>query len=161
MSNNALTMLPIIEMLINHNSVCRGPLFQTLEQLESEELLKSTGAGKGSVRDILVHIMNAEKFWIAFLKESEYQMSKPEDFKDIQSIRDEWSRVSVDTEDFVKNLAEDQLHHVKSVQSGDQMISFTVAKALLHVTSHETHHRGFLIGLIRQKGLEPPDVNML
>ena len=148
-------------MLVNHNLVCRDPLFQTLEQLESEEFLKLTGAGKGSVRDILVHIMNAEKFWIAYLKEAKSQMSKPEGFQNIQSIKDAWSRVSADTEEFIKNLTEDQLHHVRSVRSGDQTISFTVAKALLHVLTHETHHRGFLIGLIRQKGLEPPDVNLL
>ncbi|MFW9925981.1 MAG: DinB family protein [Candidatus Thorarchaeota archaeon] len=148
-------------MLINHNQVCRDPLFQTLEQLDSAEFLEPTGAGKGSVRDILVHVMNAEKFWITFLSETEYQMSKSENFQDIQSIRDEWSRVSVDTEEFMRNLSEDQLLHVKSIKSRDQTISFTVAKALLHMTTHETHHRGFLIGLIRQKGLEPPDVNML
>ena len=153
--------MSIIEILINHNRVCREPLFQTLEKLDSEEFLNPTGAGKGSVRDILVHIMNAEKYWIAFLRSSEYEMSKPEDFRNIQSIRDSWSRVSVDTEEFINNLAEDQLHHVKSLKSRDQMISFTVTKALLHMATHETHHRGFLIGLIRQKGLEPPDVNML
>ncbi|MFW9798526.1 MAG: DinB family protein [Candidatus Thorarchaeota archaeon] len=148
-------------MLANHNLVCRDPLFQALEQLGSEEFLRPTGARKGSIRDILVHIMNAERFWIAFLKETEYQKSDPEDFQDIQSIRDEWSSVSVDTEEFIKNLPEDQLYHVRSIRAGDRTISFTVAKALLHVTTHETHHRGFLIGLIRQKGLEPPDVNML
>lgn len=154
-------MLTIIEMLINHNIVCRDPLFQTLEKLDSEEFLKPTGAGKGSVRDILVHIMNAEKFWIAFLKDSKTEMYKYEDFPDVPSIRDVWSRVSTETENFIKNLAEGKIHHVKSIKSGDQTISFTVAKALLHIATHETHHRGFLIGLIRQKGLEPPDVNML
>jgi uncharacterized damage-inducible protein DinB len=160
-SDNALNMLTIIEMLINHNSVCRDPLLQTLEQLDSEELLKPTGAGKGSVRDILVHIMNAEKFWISFLKESEYEMSEPDGFSDISSIRNEWSKVAAETEEFIRNLPEASLQHVRSIRSGDRTISFTVAKALLHVTTHETHHRGFLIGLIRQKGLEPPDVNML
>ncbi|MFW9793218.1 MAG: DinB family protein [Candidatus Thorarchaeota archaeon] len=148
-------------MLINHNSVCREPLFQILNQLDSEEFLKPTGAGKGSVRDILVHIMNAEKYWIAFLKGAEYQMSKPDDFLEIQSIKDEWSKVTEKTEEFLRNLPQDHLHHVRSVRSGDRTISFTVAKALLHMTTHETHHRGFLIGLIRQKGLEPPNVNML
>ncbi|MHA1964292.1 MAG: DinB family protein [Candidatus Thorarchaeota archaeon] len=148
-------------MLVNHNVVSRGPLLQTLEQFGSDELLKKTGAGKGSVRDILVHLMNAEKFWIAKLKDTKTEMSKTEDFRDIQSIRDAWSKISVDTEKFIRNLREDQLHHVQSVKSGDRTISFTVAKALLHMTTHETHHRGFLIGLIRQRGLEPPDVNML
>ena len=154
-------MSTVIEMLVNHNLVCRDSLFQTLEKLDSEDFLKPTGAGKGSVRDILVHIMNAEKFWIAFLKESKNEMNKPEEFQDIQSIRDAWVEASALTEEYVKNLTEDQLHHVKRIRSGDRTISFTVAKALLHLATHETHHRGFLIGLIRQKGLEPPDVNML
>ncbi|MFW9769433.1 MAG: DinB family protein [Candidatus Thorarchaeota archaeon] len=154
-------MLTVIEMLINHNKVCREPLFRTLEKIDSKEFLKPTGAGKGSIRDILVHIMNAEKFWISYLNEKQYEMSKPEGFHDIQSIRNAWSKVAADTEEFIANISEDQLHHVRSIRSGDQTISFTVAKALLHVTTHETHHRGFLIGLIRQKGLEPPDVNLL
>lgn len=161
MSDYACTMLSIIEMLINHNVVCREPLFQILENVKSKDLLKSTGAGKGSVRDILVHIMNAEKFWIAYLKKTEYRKSQPKDFKDIPSIRYAWSKVSAETEEFIKSLSFDQLHHVRSVKSGDQTISFTVAKAVLHVATHETHHRGFLIGWIRQKGLEPPDVNLL
>ncbi|MHA2425908.1 MAG: DinB family protein [Candidatus Thorarchaeota archaeon] len=154
-------MLTIIDMLLNHNSVCRDPLFQSLEQIDTEEFLKPTGAGKGSIRDIMVHIMNAEKYWIAFLKDSEYQMSKPEGFLDIQSIRDEWSKVSAETNEFIRNLPEDRLLHVRSLRSGNRTISFTIAKALLHMATHETHHRGFLIGLIRQKGFEPPDVNML
>jgi uncharacterized damage-inducible protein DinB len=154
-------MSAVIEMLVNHNLVCRDSLFQTLEKLDSEEFLRPTGAGKGSVRDILVHIMNAEKYWIAFLKQAKNKASNPEEFQDIQGIKDAWVEVSALTDEYVKNLQEDQLHHVKAVRSGNRTISFTVAKALLHMTTHETHHRGFLIGLIRQKGLEPPDVNML
>jgi len=154
-------MLTVIEMLINHNKVCREPLFQTLEKFDPEEFMKATGAGRESVRDILVHIMNAEKFWIAFLKGAEYEISKPENFQDVQSIRDVWSKVSAETEEFIRNLPEDQLNHVKSIRSGNQTISFTAAKALLHVTTHETHHRGFLVGLLKQKGMDPPDVNLL
>ncbi|MHA2286802.1 MAG: DinB family protein [Candidatus Thorarchaeota archaeon] len=29
------------------------------------------------------------------------------------------------------------------------------------MATHETHHRGLVIGLIRQLGYEPPDVDML
>ncbi|MFX1579124.1 MAG: DinB family protein [Promethearchaeota archaeon] len=154
-------MSAVIEMLVNHNIVCRDPLFQVLDRLGTEEFLKPTGAGKGSIRDILVHIMNTEKFWIAYLKDTKTEMRRPSDFHDIQSIRDEWSGVSDDTEEFMRDLTEDQLFQVKSMRTGYQTISFTIAKALLHMTTHETHHRGFLIGFIRQKGLDPPDVNML
>ena len=34
-------------------------------------------------------------------------------------------------------------------------------KALVQLATHEIHHRGLIVGLIRQFGYEPPDVNML
>ena len=154
-------MMTIIKMQINHNLVNREPLFQTLEQLDSEDFLKKTGAGRGSIRDILIHLMDAERYWIATLRDTKIEKSKSEDFQDIQSIRSAWSRIAIDTEEFIRNLADEELQHVKSVRWGDQTVRFTGAKVLVHMATHETHHRGFLIGLIRQLGLEPPDVNML
>jgi uncharacterized damage-inducible protein DinB len=58
-------------------------------------------------------------------------------------------------------LNENQLQYVRSVTWGDQTVSFTIGKALIHIANHETHHRGVLAGLIRQQGIEPPDFDML
>ena len=114
-----------------------------------------------TISQVSGRVVSPKKFWIAYLKDTKTEMRRPGDFQDIQSIRDEWSGVSDDTEEFMRNLTEDQLFQVKSMRTGYQTINFTIAKALLHMTTHETHHRGFLIGFIRQKGLDPPDVNML
>lgn len=148
-------------MLIDHNLTIREPFLHSLEQLDPEELDKKTGAGRGSVLDILIHLMDAERYWISTLKGLDIEKSKREEFLDIQSIRVAWLRVSNDTKKFIRNLTEKELEHVKSVRWSDQTVSFTVAKALVHMATHETHHRGFLIGLIRKRGFEPPDVNML
>ena len=148
-------------MLFDHNLACRETLLQTLEQVDTKEFLKDLGVGKGSMRNILVHLMNAERYWISVLDGSDFEPIEPESIDSIQSIREVWSRVHEGTREFMGRLREDQLHHVKSVTWGDQMVSFTVGKALIHVATHETHHRGLLSGLIRQQGLEPPDFDML
>ncbi|NHI83307.1 MAG: hypothetical protein EAX81_03275 [Candidatus Thorarchaeota archaeon] len=44
---------------------------------------------------------------------------------------------------------------------GNQTVSFTVKKVLVHLATDEIHHHGLIVGLIRQLGYEPPDVNML
>ncbi len=65
------------------------------------------------------------------------------------------------TREFLRDQNEGGLQHVKSVTWGDETVSFTVAKALLHLATYETHHRGLMVGLLRQLGYKAPDVNMM
>ncbi|MFW9962079.1 MAG: DinB family protein [Candidatus Sifarchaeia archaeon] len=148
-------------MLLDHNLACREPLLQTLEQLSIDVFMKDLGIGRSSIRNILVHLLNTEIYWISVLSGSDFEYIEPENLSDIQSIRTVWSKIHEKTRSYVANLKEEQLQHVKSVTWENQTVSFTVSKALIHMTNHETHHRGLLAGLIRLEGLEPPDFNML
>jgi uncharacterized damage-inducible protein DinB len=150
-----------IEMLFNHNLACREPLLQTLEQVSADEFRKNLGVGKDSMRNILVHLMNAERYLISVLDGRGFCQIEPESLESVQSIREDWSRVHEETEEFMSRLKKEQLQNVKSVTWGNQTVSFTVGKALIHVANHETHHRGVLAGLIRQQGIDPPDFDML
>nr|KXH72726.1 MAG: hypothetical protein AM325_01500 [Candidatus Thorarchaeota archaeon SMTZ1-45] len=154
-------MMSCIEMLFDHNLACREPLLQALEQMSRDRLLDDLGVGKGSIRNILAHLVNTERYWISVLDESEPEYIEPASLNDVQSIRTIWSKIHEKTRDFIANLNDVKLHHVKSVSWGNQTVSFTVAKALLHMINHETHHRGLLAGLMRLEGIEPPDFNML
>ncbi|MFX1484190.1 MAG: DinB family protein [Promethearchaeota archaeon] len=155
------SMMSCIEMLFDHNLACREPLLQTLEMLKPEELVEDLRVGKGSIRNILVHIMNAERYWISVLENGEFKATDPDSIESIQSLREAWLRVHERTKEYMDNLKADELHHVKSVSWRGQTVSFTVGKALVHIANHETHHRGLLSGLIRIKGLDPPDFDML
>ena len=154
-------MMTCIEMLFDHNLACRDPLLQTLEKLKPEELVENLRVGKGSIRNILVHIMNAEKYWISVLENREFEAIEPDNIENIQSIRANWLKVHEKTKEFMDNLKAEELHHVRNVSWRDETVSFTVGKALVHIANHETHHRGLLSGLIRQKGLDPPDFDLL
>jgi len=156
-----IRMMTCIKMLFDHNLACRDPLLQTLEQLKPEELAENLKVGKGSIRNIIVHIMNAEKYWISVLEHSEFEAIEPNSIDSIQSIRETWSKVHERTKEFMDNLKAEELHHVRSVSWKEETVSFTVGKALIHIANHETHHRGLLSGLIRQKGLDPPDFDLL
>ena len=154
-------MQTCIKILINHNNNCREPILRTFEQLPKEDLTKDLGVGRGSIRDILVHLMNAEKYWISVLSDESFDFVDPKSFNDIPSIRSKWCEIEDRTIEFLEELKEDELIHVRNVSWKKGTVSFTIAKALIHMATHETHHRGLLVGLARQLGLKPPDVNML
>jgi uncharacterized damage-inducible protein DinB len=83
------------------------------------------------------------------------------DYPDPESIAKTWVDVEKETREYMMTLDADHLHYVKRVRWPDATISFTVKKALVHLATHEVHHRGLIVGLIRKMGHTPPVVDML
>jgi uncharacterized damage-inducible protein DinB len=152
-------MIPCIEMLIEHNNASREPLFDSLKKLDNDDFIRVLGSS--SIRDILVHLMNTEIYWISLLSDMENETLNPEEFTEIELITKTWKKIERETRDFVAEQTDVSLQYVKTVTWGESTVSFTVGKALVHMATHEVHHRGFIIGLLRQMGYEPPDVNMI
>ncbi len=57
-------MLSCIEVLLEHNFACREPLLEAVKQLSKEEFTRDLGVGRNSIRDILIHLVNTEIYWI-------------------------------------------------------------------------------------------------
>jgi uncharacterized damage-inducible protein DinB len=150
-----------IEMLVNHNLTVRESLLETLEGLSDEDFVHDLGSGIGSIRDILVHLINTERYWISVLREKESVRLNPADFETIGDIKTVWCETEELTRRFLKDLNQEQLSHVRSVRHAGKTVYFTVAKALIHLAAHEVHHQGLIVGLIRQLGLKAPDTDML
>ena len=155
------TMMDCIEILLNHNIACRQPILDTVKNLSNEEFTKELGVGNYSIRDIVVHIINAEDYWVSLLRGVDARKFNPEDFSEIDAIAKIWLEVENDTREFFDNQTERTLQVVRNVIWGDVTVHFTVAKALIHIATHEIHHRGLIVGLIRQLGYKPPSVDML
>ena len=154
-------MMACIEMLLKHNIACRESILNAVKNLTRKEFVKELGVGNGSIRNILVHTINAEDYWISLLREKDARKFNPKDFNEVDSIVKIWSEVETVTREFLENQTERTLQVVRHVTWDDVTVHFTVAKALIHIATHETHHRGLVIGLIRQLGYEPPSVDML
>ena len=150
-----------IEMLVNHNLTVRSSILETLEKLSNEDFVRNLGSEIGSIRDILVHLIDTERYWISVLREKKSVRPSPADFKTIGDIKAVWCETEELTRGFLKDLNQEQLSHVRSVRRDERTIYFTVAKALIHLAAHEVHHQGLIVGLIRQLGLKAPDTDML
>lgn len=110
----------------------------------------------------MVHLVNNEGYWIdEVLKGGERRLYDPEEVTTVTDVRVLFEEREEKTEEYLSNLIETDLQNVETVIWNGVTNNFTVAKALLHVATHEAHHRGLIIGLIRKLGGQPPDVNML
>ena len=154
-------MISCIEMLLEHNFSVREPLLDTLRKLDNDDFTRNLGMGKGSLRNTLIHLMNTDIFWINLICEEDTPTLEAEEFQTVDDIARSWKRIEIEMREIIANQTDASLQHVKTVRIGDDTISFTIARAFLHMATHEGHHRGFIIGLLRQMGYDTPNVNML
>lgn len=144
--------------------MCRGLVIDSVRRLTSEDFRKNHGVGWGSIRDIMVHLVTTERYWISVLKDEETELVNTIDYQDLNRIAELWASTEKQTREYLKGLGDDHLHHVKSVvwpEEAPKTVSFTVRKALIHLATHEIHHRGLIVGMIRKMGHVPPVVDML
>jgi uncharacterized damage-inducible protein DinB len=154
-------MMDCIEMLINHNLTVRGSVLEVLDKLSPGVFLKELGEGIGSFRDILVHLIDTERYWMSILKDESVVHLIPADFETVNAVRTAWCSTEELTRGFLKSLDEEQLNHVKSTTRDGSTFYFTIAKAFIHLATHEIHHQGLIVGLLRQLGFDVPEIKVL
>ena len=95
-------MMACIEMLLDHNVTCRQSILGAVRNLTSEEFTKELGVGNDSICNILVHMINAEDYWISLLRETNARKFNPNDFDKADSIEKIWSEVETATKEVKK-----------------------------------------------------------
>ena len=73
-------------MLLDYNYVIRQQLLDSLRALNNEEFVRELGVGWGSLRDIMVHLINTERHWIWLLKSKEMNWFLAADFPDVDML---------------------------------------------------------------------------
>jgi len=139
----------------------RHRLLAGVAELTQEQFLRDMGTGWRSIRGTLVHMMDADDYWVSVLSGDEHKRYRPEEFPVTESIIQAWKRVEGRMRNFLEVLDEEVLREARSVTWDGETVHFTVAKALMHMATYETHHRGAVMGMIRQLGVQPPVLDLL
>jgi uncharacterized damage-inducible protein DinB len=86
----------------------------------------------------------------------------PESCVDLATLKERWSELINRRTQYVAELDEDRLAAdlPYKLLSGDAS-SMPLADQIQHVANHATMHRGQVVGMIRQLGLEPPATDLL
>lgn len=146
---------------MDHSIMCREAILDAIEGLTLDEL-RVVGRGEAvSILGILVDIINNERYWISILSGTQVSKIEVKALTNLMQIREAMAENRQLVTEYIDNLTPELLQSVNSFRSGNQTISFTTARGLLHVITSEAHQRGVLVNLIRDAGKSPPDVNML
>jgi uncharacterized damage-inducible protein DinB len=148
--------------LFEYNVKVRGALLSALRGLTKEELAEDRGISFGSLRETIFHIIRVEDFWVnEFLRGAERMVAR-EDLEGIATVDDLealWERVSTVTRRYVQGLKPRELSEVREVQARGSIVRKSVEEYIFTFLLHEIYHKGEVLAVMWQMGVEPPPVD--
>jgi uncharacterized damage-inducible protein DinB len=150
-------MVEVVKLL-EYNENIRHRYFEALAKLPWEELVKNREASFHSIRNIFIHTLNATDFWLDFLlKEKLFVHRRFDTYESMENIENYMKQVEARLERYTSRLDLQGFNAEYSVKNdAGETIAVTAEDVLIHIFEEEVHHRGELIGLLWQMGVEPP-----
>ena len=141
---------------------------EAADELPDEDLRRDFGISHKSIFGTLTHMAGAEWIWLerwqgrSPAKAEAWSRWTPESCADLAALNDRWMEVIEQRAQFVSGLDDARLDAELPFKllSGD-LSSMRLVDQMRHVANHATMHRGQVVGMIRQLGVEPPATDLL
>ena len=152
-------MKQILQQYAAYNIWANKLLADRINMLSEEEINREIVSSFPSIYKTVQHIWLAEEAWWQRLKLVEHLNLQSEKFSgSFNELSANHAKQSLQWVDWVTAATENQLTHVFAYVRNKEQIKMPVYQMLQHVFNHASYHRGQLVTMLRQLGVEkiPP-----
>jgi uncharacterized damage-inducible protein DinB len=157
-----------IKNLLDYTEWANDLAMDAASKLPDEAMRRDVGISHRSIFGTLVHMAGAEWIWLerwhgrSPSKAEAWSLWSTESCADLATLKDRWTSLIKERAEFVSGLDEMRLAADLPFKllSGDPS-SMPLINQMQHVVNHATMHRGQIVGMIRQLGIEPPATDLL
>jgi uncharacterized damage-inducible protein DinB len=148
-----------IRDLLAYNDVENRAFFKSFAKLSWHEFVKNREASFLSIRNIFIHTLKATDYWLDFLlNENQRSKKKFAEYKNLKEIETYMKHVEKRMHDYLEMSAPENLKKKYKRKCNRKPETVTAEDILVHVFEEGVHHRGELIALFWQMGIEPPRI---
>lgn len=154
-----------VRSLYDYNSWADHRTLEACAQLTPEQFLRDLCSSFRSVRDTLVHILEAEHIWLQRFEgrpASALVLLDAAQFADLESVRTRWVQTEAGLARFLRGLAQADLERALAYTTTSGVPRREpLWQPLLHLVNHGTYHRGQITAFLRQLGAQPAALDMI
>jgi uncharacterized damage-inducible protein DinB len=149
-------MKELLKQYAAFNSWANQKLQEVISGLPEEKLVADLPSSFRSIRGTLLHMWDAESIWWQRIKLQERTIFPSENFNGTTAdICNGLTQQDALWLDWVSNASEAGIEHViQYYNSKKEYFKQPVFQVTMHVFNHNTYHRGQLINMFRQLGVE-------
>ena len=149
-----------IRNLFGYNWYARRKFLKSMAEIPWKNVTENCGASFDCIRDIFIHSVQAEQFWIWRLtgKNTEEIFKTPfSKYANIKAVQKYADIVEAETNEYLKTLTDKKLQSIFEFKGWDgKNHKHKIEDILMHVVEEEIHHRGELLCIYWQNDLKPP-----
>lgn len=143
----------LIKEKVSYNQWANLKIVDWLRQQPVGLYDKNVISSFSSIRKLMQHIMEAEKYYFAVLQ------AKSENYKDdlsSEQIFEELLRIDRALLEWLLSLPETDMGKTYSLKRSPFVETYSTATLITHLINHTTYHRGQLVSLRHQLGMSVP-----
>ena len=157
-----------IRRLFDYTEWANDLAIEAAAKLCDDDLRRDVAISHKSIFGTLLHMAGAEWIWLerwhgrSPAKAEAWSRWTTESCANLEMLKDRWSDVIDRRTQFISTLDGQSLASELSFKllSGDPS-SMPLVDQMQHVINHATMHRGQVVGMIRQLGIDPPSTDLL
>jgi uncharacterized damage-inducible protein DinB len=153
-----------IQFLLAYNYWARDRILDNVAKLSSSQFVEPKVYGHGSIRNTLVHILNAEWVWRVRCQEN-YSPSEFlvfDNYPTLDHIQQRWKQEEERMMGYIRELAVQELERIiRYNRIGGEQEENTLGFILLHVVNHGTEHRSVLAAQLTEYNNSPGDIDII
>jgi uncharacterized damage-inducible protein DinB len=151
-----------IALLYEYNYWANARIMQAAARVNPQQFLAPTSHSFGSLRDTLVHVMDAEWSWRELLQNNAFGPELDQAaFPDFESLRTRWDENEMAMRDYLDSLGDDDLGRVVRypVKELNLVRERVLWHCLVHVVNHGTQHRSEAAAILTGYEQSPGDID--
>ena len=140
-----------IRTIFDYNFWAFERVWECISQISDEQFLEEIDYSTGSIRNIVVHIMSANRNWICRLQGIEMPPRLVfEDFDSLPKAKAKWDELRKELLDYLDSLTPEQLEEAVNWELPARGLKSDNLcwEILLHVANHATDHRAQILAIL-------------
>lgn len=140
-----------------------GQLMDAAEPLSDEQLDRRFEMGMGTLRQTLLHIHDADRWWCKI-----WSGNPPPGFEvapestSLAELRTQFEQTRSKRDGFVQQQNADSMHQATEARFRPELkATFRLGETMLQLCGHGTHHRAQAVNMLRRLGAKPPELDYM
>jgi len=152
-----------VRELFEFNAWAHRRIFDALAALPTEQYFRDLKSSHGGIHGTLCHLVWAEQLWLTrWLRRPPPAVAQGKDLASLAEVRARWEAVESERAAFLEGQTDATLAATLTVQPtrGGAYVH-TYFETLQHTVDHSSYHRGQIVTLLRQLGVQPPSTGLI
>ena len=151
-----------IKQLVAFNRWATKRFFDALSQLPAEQYARDLRSSHGGVHGTLAHIIGAEKAWLCrWLRRPDTAAADLRQITSLADLRTYWESLGAEMQEFLNTLNDQKLQETLTTSTLTGTYTSPYWQMIQHVVDHSSYHRGQLVTMLRQLGVQPPTTGLI